>query len=342
MDSEIPDTIDNADNNDNDIVIDKPAETGDYTDLIEHYKKLLEYKNNLFKIDTLLAIEKEEETQDELSKLRGDLLQAISYQEDVIRFTQGHDDFTFNADRLVNEDTDRLARCYFKQENKWYLAKIDSVDIDTQEAEVTFLGFKDKIKLDGVNIKIVPAPDPTNFEPGTYCEAIYSGDGKYYPCVIEKIIEGNYQVKFRKYNNKEIVSLYYLRPLDNPDSGDKNKQALLDEVKELKIPDHLKILPNDSEAQRKSKKKKIKALKASWKMAQIEKDSKEKQDKWSSFANKTEVISKKGSYKGESIFRSPDTVEGKVGVMGSGKGMTNFNPKTKFSLGDSSHLSRLF
>jgi hypothetical protein len=48
------------------------------------------------------------------------------------------------------------------------------VDIDTQEAEVTFLGFKDNFELDGVNIKIVSAPDPTNFEPGTYCEAIYS------------------------------------------------------------------------------------------------------------------------------------------------------------------------
>lgn len=44
----------------------------------------------------------------------------------------------------------------------------------------------------------------------------------------------------------------------------------------------------------------------------------------------------------ESIFKSPDTIEGKVGVIGSGKGMTNYNTKTKFSVVDNSHLSRLF
>jgi len=242
-----------------DRITEKPPESAaDYTTLIELYQKLLEYKNNLFKIDALLAIEKEQETQDELSKLRGDLLQAISYQEDVIKFTQGSDEYIFNTERLTNAHADRLARCYFKPENKWYIAKIDSVDIDAQEAEVTFIGFKDKIKLHAVFVVLVLPPDPTAFEPGTYCEAIYSGDGKYYPCVIEKIIDGNYQIKFRRYNNKELVSIYYLRPLDNPDSGDKNKKGMLEDQKELKIPDHLKILPNDSEAQRKSKKRRSK------------------------------------------------------------------------------------
>jgi len=45
---------------------------------------------------------------------------------------------------------------------------------------------------------------------------------------------------------------------------------------------------------------------------------------------------------GESIFRSPDTVEGKVGVVNSGKGMTNFNLKNKQYPDDNSYLSRLF
>lgn len=47
-------------------------------------------------------------------------------------------------------------------------------------------------------------------------------------------------------------------------------------MKEFKIPDHLKILPNDSEVQRKKKKKKIKALKAAFKNAEVEKVSQEK------------------------------------------------------------------
>jgi len=218
----------------------------DYDNLIELYKKLLEYKNNLFKIDALLSIEREIETQEELTKLRGDLLQAISYQEDMIKFTQNSDNYIFNNERLSNEHVDRLARCYFKPDHKWYVSKIESVDLENQEAEVTFIGFKDKIRLHSIFIKLIPVPDASHFEVNTYCEAIYSGDGKYYPCHIEKATEAGYHVKFRKYNNKEVVSLYHLRELDNPDSGAKNMK-MMEDVKELKIPQHLKILPNDSQ-----------------------------------------------------------------------------------------------
>jgi len=111
------------------------------------------------------------------------------------------------------------------------------------------------------------------------------------------------------------------------------------------MPEHLRILPNDSEIQRLSKKKKIKKLKQAFKSQLIEKDSKEKQGKWNNFNDNAEK-NKKGHYQikknTESIFKSPDTIEGKVGVMGSGKGMTNFNPRTRYSINDNSHLSRLF
>jgi len=92
-------------------------------------------------------------------------------------------------------------------------------------------------------------------------------------------------------------------------------------------------LPNDSEVQRKAKKKKVKALKNAFKNAVIEKDSTEKKDKWKNFQGK--------SSNRESIFSSPDNIEGKVGVMNSGKGMTNFKG-IRPSPNDNSHLSRLF
>lgn len=54
--------------------------------------------------------------------------------------------------------------------------------------------------------------EPELFQPGFSCEAIYSEDGQYYPCVIEKITDdGKYVVKFKKYGNKDTVSIYYLR-----------------------------------------------------------------------------------------------------------------------------------
>ena len=316
----------------------------DNSNLIELYKKLIEYKNNLFKIDALLAIEKEPETLEELTKLRAELIPSISYQEDVIKFTQNSDDYIYNHERLTNEHIDRLAQCYFQPENKWYISKIENIDIDNQEAEVIFFGLKDKIKLHVVFVKLIPTPNAALFEVGTWCEAIYN-DGKYYTCIIEKIAEAGYHIKFRKYNNKEIVGLDYLRPIDNADAdaGAKNKKKFEEnEVAELKIPKHLKILPNDSETQRKTKKKKIKALKQGWKIAQIEKDTSEKQNKWSLFTDKKTEMKKGFFKKTESIFKSPETIEGKVGVMGSGKGMTNFNQRTKYSMSDNSNLSSLF
>ncbi len=44
----------------------------------------------------------------------------------------------------------------------------------------------------------------------------------------------------------------------------------------------------------------------------------------------------------ESQFKSPETIEGKVGVVNSGKGMTNIDAKTKFNMQDNSYLSRQF
>lgn len=68
-----------------------------------------------------------------------------------------------------------------------------------------------------------------------------------------------------------------------------------------------------------------------------------KQKKWEEF--KSEGQKKKSGYfkeTKESIFKSPETIEGKVGVVNSGLGMTNFSTRSKLHLQDNSHLSRLF
>ena len=44
--------------------------------------------------------------------MRTDLLQAISYQEDVVRFTQNTDDYYFSVDRLTINLEGRLAKAY--------------------------------------------------------------------------------------------------------------------------------------------------------------------------------------------------------------------------------------
>ena len=105
------------------------------------------------------------------------------------------------------------------------------------------------------------SPDPELFQPGFSCEAIYSDDGSNYPCLIDKITEdGQYVVKFKKYANKETVSIYYLRD-SKKIFNNQIKKKTFDDLTSFKLPDHLKILPNDNEMDREKKKKKIKALK---------------------------------------------------------------------------------
>jgi hypothetical protein len=84
--------------------------------LINHYLKLMQYKNNLFKLDTLIQLEKDSSTHEELVGMRGDLLQAISYQEDVVKFTQNTDDYYFNVERVTSAAQGRVAKAYYTKQ----------------------------------------------------------------------------------------------------------------------------------------------------------------------------------------------------------------------------------
>ena len=79
--------------------------------------------------------------------------------------------------------------------------------------------------------------------------------------------------------------------------------------KPFEIPEHLKPLESDTEAQRNKKKRTIKALKSKHKAAQKELDSVKKQSAWQDFNKK-----KKKKKKSDSIFKTADD-GGKVGVV---------------------------
>lgn len=102
---------------------------------------------------------------------------------------------------------------------------------------------------------------------------------------------------------------------------------------EFKIPEHLKILPNDSLEERNRKKKKLKHLKQGFKTSLIDRDMQDKSNKWANF-NERNKFQKSGNYlakkHNESIFKTPDTLTGRVGFMNSGKGMTEYISKEKY------------
>jgi hypothetical protein len=44
-----------------------------------------------------------------------------------------------------------------------------------------------ELTLPAYFLKVLNEQDASNFQEGTMCKAIYSNDGEFYPCVIEKI-----------------------------------------------------------------------------------------------------------------------------------------------------------
>jgi len=109
------------------------------------------------------------------------------------------------------------------------------------------------------------------------------------------------------------------------EEDDEDERGPAKDTKPFTIPKSLKILPGDSEEVRISKRKKIRAMKSQHRKKQMEQVRDTKKTAWQEFTSKSTKKTKTGFYTGrpkESIFKSPDSVDGKVGVTGSGKPIT--------------------
>lgn len=268
---------------------------------------------------------------DTLIVMRAEYAQKLLENEELlkqsIRLAQ------FSREPISKLDEGRMCLAYFEVDRKWYGARIITVNEVDQVADIDWIGMSIKSTVPAQCIKVQKVVDPLKLTAGTFCEALYAGDGQFYPCVIEKVNEplgSTYVVKFKKYENKETVPLEYMK-FDAKMAG-KKRLAQQEDEDTLKIPDYLKGKKSDTDAQKLAKKKKVKALKNNFKIKQVEKETRAKQETWHSFKDKA-TQNKRGyfSKKIDSIFKSPDSVTGRVGVTGSGKGMTTVLAKTKLT-----------
>ncbi|EIM92975.1 uncharacterized protein STEHIDRAFT_152266 [Stereum hirsutum FP-91666 SS1] len=162
---------------------------------------------------------------------------------------------------------------------------------------------------------------------GDECLAKYSGDGAWYPARINSVggsaEKRMYSILFKGYNSTEMLESNALKPLPanyastGPSSskwgGGGGSKRKIDAVEEAE---------RDKKRKKNEKKLEVRAAKA--------KEQTQKQASWQKFAKKSE---KKGVHiagvAGTSIFKTPDNPLGKVGVTGSGKGMTEYHSKNK-------------
>ena len=176
-------------------------------------------------------------------------------------------------------------------------------------------------------------------------EAVWVGDGAWYEAQVLGLLEHGYSIKFVKYGNEGEVPLEFLREKSSSRSGAayavggeagrgvggqkrRGKEAAT-EAKEFAIPDALRLLPTDSEEEKARKRRKVKHLKGLWKQRTQGggggEEEVEETRSWQAYLAKSKRPKLgMGALKKESIFKSPEAVDGKVGVMGSGAGMTDF------------------
>ncbi|XP_043911633.1 survival of motor neuron-related-splicing factor 30 [Protopterus annectens] len=160
------------------------------------------------------------------------------------------------------------------------------------------------------------------WEVGDQCMAVWNEDGQWYEAEIEEIDEenGTAAVTFAGYGNADLVPLLSLKPVEEgrnstDESGNKAKSK-----KELIA------------QQREYKKKK--ALKKAMRMRELEQEREDQKMKWQQFNNRAYNKNKKGQVK-RSIFASPESVTGKVGVGTCGiadKPMTQYQDTSKYNV----------
>ncbi|GAU44669.1 hypothetical protein TSUD_204490 [Trifolium subterraneum] len=144
------------------------------------------------------------------------------------------------------------------------------------------------------------------FPVGTRVQAVYSEDGEWYDATVEAYTPNGYYVSYDSWGNKEEVDPANIRPMQEGTVdalveaervAEATKQAIKRKIAQAasvdfqsrSLPAKLRIEPDDPE----------------------------------------DVIGFFSGRKRESIFKSPDDPQGKVGVTGSGKGLTEFQKREK-------------
>jgi len=300
--------------------------------------KLDTYREQLAQVEEALEQQPDEPS---LQKLKNDLSEVIVLTEDLVKY-QAAAPTTDEAEAAVTRPSSssksvhtaligRTCEAFYEQ--KWYNAEIISVRRDERGIErctADFIGFQNQREYKITDIRMLRPPHPAQCQPGTKCQAIFE-DGLWYDCMITEQTEKGYKVTFADATKIEVK-------FDQVRLGKAEKKRTVKEILTpagYRIPESLVIQKTDTDDQKETKQRKIQAIKKQQRVEKVEDDSLKKQTSWQKFFhNKASIKSKCGFMSGkpkESIFKVPETLEGKVGVCGSGKEMTKFSEPRKFT-----------
>ena len=104
-----------------------------------------------------------------------------------------------------------MCEAYYDQEKTWYAALILEVYEEAQEVEVAWIGYKKQSRTAKKFVNILSPPDPTDLFEGAQCNAVFTSDGMWYPCLVEKVINDENQSKDVSAELGAILSKYLVR-----------------------------------------------------------------------------------------------------------------------------------
>jgi len=274
-------------------------------------QKLLEHKNQLAEVVKLLALSPDDP---ELLQIKADLEQVVALTEELA----GGVDVSALADRGTQWKVGDRCTAKWDKDGKYYAATINQIVED--DYHIMFLDYGNQVTVPETAIKPYSCLSKDQLTQGALIRAIWGEDGLFYDAIVSHEAEegGKFTVRFPQFGKKKfLVSIYDTRPrigknAPNPDA------ALPDE---WNIPEHLKMKSGDTDAQRRNKRQRVKMLKQQFKKRKVEQEGSRKTANWQGFlksAKTTSIFPKKSS-----MFATSE--EGTVGVIGSGRGMTE-NP----------------
>ncbi|OQS05099.1 hypothetical protein THRCLA_02721 [Thraustotheca clavata] len=304
--------------------------TTDDTSIAELQERLVTFKSQLETIEILLTSDPDNQ---ELVGIANDLKEVIRLTTDMLAHNQPEETTQSPYPVGTSVEVNVLS--------SWCPGVVEAIDLgsDGNEIAVHLLGSNQKHQVKLTDIRNIdagglPLVDASLIEVGFSCQAKYYVDSKYYSGKITSITEHGYIILFDGYGNSEEVPLAYLTPLAEAKEEAKPEKA--DDNKLVPIPPHLNILPTDTEAEKERKRRRIKAIKSLNRQKTIEVERNAKKNDWTKFTQKQgkkRVLGAMTSLKKTSIFASPATVDGRVGVIGSDQKMTQFeDTRKKFKL----------
>lgn len=175
---------------------------------------------------------------------------------------------------------------------------------------------------------------PAAWAIGARCQAVFSGDSEWYNASVSGVTTSdNFLITFAEYGNQEEVHRSNVRP--RPDGSEvyrgvsaPKRKAVNDAPAQLEeMPKYMEITDKDDDKAKSKKKKLQKSWKSQQRFAKLDAETQKRQQSWMDF-KKGKGSKKKAGFlstgKKGSMFSVPDDPSAKVGVVGSGQGMTDY------------------